>query len=1007
MTEPKKKTLLDYFSQENKSNADTDSSLPDENSAKRSKLAKSRTLIASSSYNSIEEIENTSIFHSSEENKEIGKSENIEEKDEALDCSIEDKLNYGSKNDIKCTLKNNSDGNMNVEIRDDIKEEVKPRVSSDGVKDIRSEYKLKKMDDNKVSSIIADFLSIEAASEFENADPASEIGQEAQRYEFLVDVRDKNKRRIEDQNYDPTTLYIPAKYYEKFTPFEKQFWDIKSNHFDTVIFFKKGKFYELYENDADIASKLFDLRVTGRVNMRMAGFPESTYESWAAKFLSHGYKIGKVDQSENSIGKKIREQNTKKDKIITRELTEIVTQGTIYNSDCLGAAFSIYLAVLVQNDECLQDKSSVDSCKHPHHFSVLLYDASINRILTRSFCDSLDLATFKTLFIQNNIKEVITDVKISFPAGIILNQPIKAEIASKRKFDFSNDREFLCFNYLYNYMKTLCRHKALDSAGLSELQDDKEFMDLDGSTIQNLDILENNFDHSDENSLFKAINYCTTPFGQRLLKKWLLAPLVNSEKILFRRKCSEIYSSEDVEMFIPLFRDLKDIERLYGRLNNSNPTFKDLTAFFSTLEKSKILIENLFNFLNGIENPGQDSCLNAQIALTKEHRDSVTRLLESFSLAYTFKDNEIVPGNENDELFILNKALDAIHLRLEKYLEDLKKTTRIQNMCYKSIGKDVYQIEVPSEGNMPSSFYTISATKNVKRYYSKELKELINELVECEEKVFQSQNSILRRAVDSLKAYSVYVSNIILYLASIDCFISFSKFNNAHCTSAPVFSDKLEIINFGNPIYKNFVKNNFNPVEKVTLITGPNMGGKSTFLRSICINIILAQMGMGVPCEYISMPIFDKVFTRIGASDSLAKGESTFMIELNETSKILNSCTCKSFVIMDELGRGTSTRDGEAIAKAVLDYLKDVGCHTLFSTHYHNLVEEYRDVDKAYVNYKFDNDDIVFLYKISNGVCMDSHGLHAAKLAGLPKNIIKRASEIRESIKMNSIKQNK
>ena len=835
---------------------------------------------------------------------------------------------------------------------------------------------------SKISEIISEYLDVEA-TDFDECE--KEKNNQEARYSFLVNIKDKNKIPKGEKGYDPTSLYIPQKDYDKFTPFEKQFWDIKSKHFDTVVFFKKGKFYELYEEDAEIASRLFDLRVSERVNMKMAGVPESNYESWAAKFILKGYKIAKVDQSENAIGKKIREQDGKKDKIINREIKEIITPATVYNNEYLQSCFPVYLAVLIQHSKC-----NFTECTGPIHFSVLLYDSSINKIFIKTFCDSYDSTVLKTIFIQNEIKELITDEKISSNIGACALKPIKSPLASSKRFDFSNEEEYECYVYLYNYMKSLCRESSLDNAIITNILDEADFITLDSATITNLDIVVNNFDYTDENTLFKAINYCITPFGQRQLKKWIVTPAKKLEKIIERRQLSEIFQFSDINLLKSELKQLGDVERQMGRLNNGTPNFKDLSMLLESLRKLKIIFSLLYDILKD---------KNDKYAIfAKEHFDFLKNALDSFDSAYLINETQILPGSENDELFVLNKKLGETQSELDMFLKKLKQSLNCASLCFKSIGKEIFQIEAPSDFSFPPSFYLVSSTKNCKRYYSKELKDIIEKYVETEEMIFQSRNSIIRRAVDFLKMFNLGISQAISFIASVDCLISFSTFNSSFKTVVPQFTNHLQVTNFTNPIYPHYIKNNFNPKSSITLITGPNMGGKSTFLRSVCLNIILAQMGMNVCCDSMELPIFDKIFTRIGASDSLAKGESTFMVEMNEVSKILKQSTKNSFVIIDELGRGTSTLDGEAIALAVLDQLKKIGSYTLFSTHYHTLSKLCKDVDKAYVKCKVESKDITFLYKVEEGVCGDSHGLYVAKLAGIPDFIVDKAFEIKKSL---------
>lgn len=999
MTKPQK-NLLDYFSMSSRTSES-------EEPSKKQKI-ESRRMIVESTSDSIEDIEKTDLFLSEDDSKLflLNKAQ-ISQTTEYLLSEKESLIETKNVNVNKHTNPNELDKITNEE----------PMINSSFVP-------------RRISTIIADFINADT-SEFNVLDTdASTLEQEnksfkeknEERYEFLINIRDNNLIRKGSEGYDPSKLFIPEKYYQKFTAFEKQFWDIKKEYFDTVIFFKKGKFYELYEEDAEIASKLFDLRVSERVNMKMAGFPESSYDIWANKFIAGGYKIGRVEQAENAIGKKLREANSKKEKIIERQLTEVVTQGTIYNTEFLQNIYSQYLAIIVQNEHTSDDPNNF------HQFSTILYDASINKIMVSTFGDSIDLNKIKSFFVQNNIKELISEINLKIPDGITKLKPIKDDVVSKRRFDFHTDEEFLCYSYLYNYLKLLCRESCLESTTITyESNDSMKCMCLDGSTLINLDILYNNFDKTENFTLFKAINYCSTPFGQRLLRKWATSPLTNINLIIERQIISQFFNNESLLVDLRFnLSNLGDFERFVGKLSTGTPSFKDLKNFNEGLRKIEISFILLFDYLKAIHieliNHGKQnanlnneisslntsikiSILEDQIKLAEDFKTKITDIISNFDKTYKILGNEIIPGNENDELFVLNNEHQNVILKLNTYLDNLKRSLKTSCLCYKSVGKEVYQVEAPNNIVMPNGFYTVSTTKTASRYYSKELKALVDNLIECEEKVFQSQASILRRAVDFLKQYSSILNGCVYFLASIDCFISFSRFNKIIKGTMPIFFDnsneesgRFVLKNFGNPVYPDYIRNDYEPEKSITLITGPNMGGKSTFLRSIALNIIIAQMGMFIPCDYAIMPVFDNLFTRIGASDSLAKGESTFMMELNETSKILNNCTSKSFIIMDELGRGTSTKDGEAIAKAVLDFISIKKSHTLFATHYHGLVNNSSDTNKLFPEFVFDNDDIVFLYKMKNGVCSDSHGLYVARLAGIPECVVLDAVDIRERI---------
>jgi DNA mismatch repair protein MSH6 len=809
-------------------------------------------------------------------------------------------------------------------------------------------------------------------------------GKLEERFSFLVDIRDKNGLRKGEDGYDGSTLYIPGSAYRRFTPFEKQFWDIKKEHFDTIVFFKKGKFYELYEDDAEISAKLFDLKVTDRVNMKMTGFPEGSFEYWARRFLERGFKIARVDQSESMIGKQIREKEEPlgkaKDKIINRELKEVITQGTIYSPEFLSSSMPVYLMVAEADGHCY-----AETCEGSLHVSVLLYDASTSEISYSSFCDDKDMHKIKTILSQHEVREIIS----SFPIDNAVSRvaPDKARFICDRRYSFGNEREYLCYIYLHNYMRSLRREDALSNVRIKEIESGKRFMTLDDITLRNMEIFRNNYDRTDEKTLFKAINFCITPFGQRLLKRWVMAPLMDRDEIAERQRMAQMFSEVEVSEIKECLKRIGDVERLLSKLNNGNPRLKDLRGFICSMEMCADAMGAISRALTH-----RSSFMDAVGACSLKARE----FLSSYAESYRVTENEIEPGVKNtDELCILLEEKRNIEKQLDEYLQRQKIALKCPGIKFKDVGKELFQIEVPKDALLPPDYFILSTTKTSKRFYSRELKALVNAFLECEERIFQSQGSLLRRAVDALSPHFTLFYQVFSILAHVDCYLSFNTFASRARYSLPVFADTLSVAGMTSPVFPGLVPNDYVTCRKILVLTGPNMGGKSTFLRSMCLNIILSQVGMKVCCERMATPIFDRIFTRIGASDNLLRGESTFMVELSETSSILRDSTERSFIIIDELGRGTSTRDGECIARAVLEYLKRKNNHVLFSTHYHKIVGQSTGVSNGYMSSAIREGSIVFLYKLVDGVAMDSHGLYVARMAGVPESVVARAEEIK------------
>lgn len=808
------------------------------------------------------------------------------------------------------------------------------------------------------------------------------------RYGFLLDVRDKNGRRKGTEGYDASSLFIPLCEYQKLTPFEKQFWDIKKDHYDTVVLFKKGKFYELYEDDALLGARLFDFRVTERVNMKMSGFPESSVGHWTKKFLEHGYKVARVEQSENMIGKQMREKDERnggnkapRDKIIHRELKEIITQGTIYNSEYLSSAMPVFIMAATADEMCYSDV-----CDGKVHISVVLYDASVGEIYFSSFCDDEERHRIKTILSQHDVKEVICDFPIE---GVARMVPDRTPSVSDKKYEFSNEREYLCFIYLLNYMRSLRRLDALSNVRVMELPNSRRFMVLDDITLRNMEVFRNSYDRTDEKTLFKAINLCNTPFGQRLLRRWVMAPLMNIEEIENRQRLSRMYEDVDTTSVRRSISSIGDAERMLARLHNGNPTVKDLNNFVRCIEACRRTLDILHSTLR------DDEQLNRRF---REYSLRIGEVLEWYCKTYKISEDGVTPGEDDgDELCSLLRDKEAVDSELNAYLQEQKVRLGCSSLRFRDVGKEIFQLEVPKGLSPPSDYIITSSTKTTNRFYSVALKRLVSKYVECEERLFQSKGSLLRRAVEALYPHTVMFHQVFDEIAHADCYLSFATFAAHGGKSTPIFSPRLCLSSVSNPIYPDFIPNDYVADKKVLVLTGPNMGGKSTLLRTICLNIILSQIGMKVCCERMETPVFDRIFTRIGASDNLVRGESTFMVELSETANILRNSTEDSFITIDELGRGTSTRDGECIARAVLEYLRTKKSHVVFSTHYHKLAHV-DGVANGYMDSIVRGKEIVFLYKLVSGMSLNSHGLYVARMAGVPNSIVDRAEEVKNTL---------
>ncbi|KAH9411393.1 mutS-like mismatch repair ATPase, partial [Ordospora pajunii] len=555
------------------------------------------------------------------------------------------------------------------------------------------------------------------------------------RYGFLAEVRDKDGRKKGDEGYDESTLLIPEDEYAKLSPFEKQFWSIKKDHFDTVVFFKKGKFYELYEDDALIGARLFDMKVTGRVNMRMSGFPEGSLDYWAKRFLENGYKIARVEQSENMIGKQIRERSEKEEKrgnaanekIIHRELKEVITQGTIYSVDHMKSVMPVYLMSVAEDDTCY-----ARSCGGKIHVSMMLYDASIGDVYLSSFCDDEERHVLKTILAQYDVREMISRYGID---GIPRIVPACTMAACGRKHVFENERERMCFMYMQNYMVRLKRPNALDDVRIQRLGEGRRRMVIDGNVLRSMEVFSNSYDGGVEKTLFNAVNFCVTAFGQRLLRRWIMQPLMEEAEIVERQAMGRAMKRMDIEFLRKGMKMIGDGERLMARLYNGSPRANDLNRFLTCVDSSREFLMALLRSVESVAVDGNDlecTVMQRVKSVCAEHVKHINEVLEMHRQKYEVSETDIDVGKEDDEeLSMLVNEKRAIEDELSVYLERQRVLLRSKDIRFRDIGKDVFQIEVPKDISVTSGYVIFSSTKSVNRYYTDDLRRLISRHNEC------------------------------------------------------------------------------------------------------------------------------------------------------------------------------------------------------------------------------------------------------------------------------------
>ncbi|KAF9936320.1 DNA mismatch repair protein msh6 [Modicella reniformis] len=881
------------------------------------------------------------------------------------------------------------------------------------------------------------------------------------RYKWLLNIKDEQGNPIGSPDYDPRTIFIPKEAWGNFTEFERQFWEIKGKHFDSIVFFKKGKFYELYENDADIGHQQFDLKLTDRTNMRMVGVPESSFEYWAAQFIAKGYKVARVDQMETALGKAMRERDgavkkTSAQKVIQRELHSILTAGTLTDSGLLTSENATY---------CMAIKELTrEGAEHlPTQFGVAFVDTSTAEFNLATFHDDMDRTKFETLITQIKPKEIVVEkgglsirsiriLKNSLGVNTIWNhlQPEKEFWNSLDTVDELRIREYFgkdvpgtvaseCWPTALQQMKGSAivmsalgglvwylRSLKLDA----ELLSFKNFhvydpvrqastLILDGQTLTNLEIFQNNGDGTEAGTVLKLLNRCVTPFGKRLFRRWLCHPLRSIPAINARLDAVEDLMR--VPGFMELFEEkctrFPDLERIVSRIHAGSSKMAEFLVVLATFRSLIDTASRLSSYTDQFQSKKLATVLEEIPDLT-EHLDYFTKAFDH-NVALSQGDIMPYPGFAED-YDAIDDTLKELDAEFAQHLDKAKRELKTTKVVYKDLGKEIYQLEVSNKITVPKNWKKMSGTSSVSRYYNSELTALVTRLQEARE----TKSAIMKELQGRLYAkfdenYQDWLKAVKI-IAEIDCLGSLSKSSSALGFPAcrPEFVDSedsvLELKSLRHPCVIPGIASDFIPNDTILggqspsliLLTGPNMGGKSTLLRQTCVAIIMAQLGGYVPAEMCRLTPIDRIFTRIGANDNILAGQSTFMVELSETSKILAEATERSMVILDELGRGTSTFDGYAIAYSVLHELSTrIGCLGLFSTHYGTLTTEFeRDPNVAlkHMACQVDqvNREVTFLYKLVDGVCEKSYGMNVAHMAGVPRKIVDHAELMAEAFEL-------
>ena len=791
----------------------------------------------------------------------------------------------------------------------------------------------------------------------------------------------------------------------KYTPMMMQYLAIKEKHPDTLILFRLGDFYELFFDDAKTASKELQLALTGKSagakeRVPMCGVPHHAIKGYIAKLINRGYKVGVVEQMEDPATAK---------GIVERDVVQIITPGAFMDVD---SNDNNYILAIDENE---------------FNFVLSYADLSTGEIYVTNI--EHDLTSLLSELDNLATKEIV--VKTTFPMAVI------EEITSKRNILISredNDLISLDFEPLLEEVKDLFQMKTIvrlvhylkktQRRNLDYLQKvvvvkAKSILQIDAFSRLNLELTRTIRSEEKYGSLYWLLDETKTAMGGRLLKQWISKPSSDLEEILARQSMlsSLIVNYMTREELRQILNDVYDLERLIARIAYGNANGRDMLQLHTSL----IAVPKLIAKLNHLQN---DHFLKMTAHLNP--LDDLAELIEkaiSLDAPLTIKEGSIFNVGYHPEL---DRLIDLSHGG-KSWVAELEKRERektgIKNLRIGFNKVFGYYIEI-SNSNKPLSkdefgYERKQTTVNGERYITQELKEQEALILSADERRMALEYELFLDLRTKVQTRTSDIQALANQIAKIDVLVALSEVSAKNRYVCPTFNDerKIEIVDGKHPVIDRVLKQSkyvandvhMDSEQDVLLITGPNMGGKSTYMRELALIVVMAQIGCYVPAKNASLMVFDQIFTRIGASDDLVSGQSTFMVEMAETNYALRHATDRSLLIFDEIGRGTSTFDGMALAQAIIEYITSrVHAKTLFSTHYHELTkleEEIPALKNVHVQVSEEEEKVTFLYKVKPGAMNKSYGINVARLAHLPELLLARAKEILKTLEKREIPQ--
>ncbi len=796
------------------------------------------------------------------------------------------------------------------------------------------------------------------------------------------------------------------------SPMMRQYMEIKAQNQDCIIFYRLGDFYEMFFDDAIKGSEELELTLTGRdcgldERAPMCGVPYHSSEGYIARLVEKGYKVAICEQVEDPATAK---------GIVKRDIVRIVTPGTVIEGEMLDEGRNNYLAAIFEKENkiglCFADASTGEA-----HITELSGSDMYNEL-------------------QNEImrfspSEILIDAKLKDKIANFLEEKITATISVRenRCFDTQITESLLCQNFGVISPENIgIENGSISQSVLGAVIDylhengktgtiaiktvnvytSAQFMQLDVTAVRNLELCETMRTKSKRGSLLGTLDKTKTAMGKRLMRSYVLQPLLSIPEITLRQNAVEELANDTVMRCEAqeYMSGIRDIERMMTKIVYGTATAKELLGLAATAHRfpyiKQLLASANCKMLKSIYND-------------IDTLDEIVALIDaaiSEDAPATVREGKIIKKGYNDQVDMLREDMDGGTSYLAEIESRERERTGIKNLRVRYNKVFGYYIEVTNSflDKVPDNYIRKQTLTNAERFITDELKQLENRLLTAKDRAFQLEYEIFNSIRETVAQAAYRVRTTAAAIARLDTMCSMAQVavENNYCRPLINNDGVISIKGGRHPVVEKLLKTPFVSNDtyldavssRCAIITGPNMAGKSTYMRQVAIITLMAQMGSFVPAQMAEIGVVDAIYTRVGASDDLASGQSTFMVEMSEMAHILKNATKNSLLIIDEIGRGTSTFDGMSIARAVLEYVVDkkkLGAKTLFATHYHELTEMENELDgiKNYnIAVKKRGDDIIFLRRIVSGGADDSYGIEVAKLGGIPDSVIRRAKQI-------------